>query len=133
MQSGEQGVHGVIIHVVTPTHALFDLERLADYALQAEDLLPLVQTLESDLSRASQELSKLLQTHADGPSLHLTLHALKGMAGMFARPSLHEAITLADDVCRRGESSHGSVLAQGLSTPIQQWLAEVQEWLRSYS
>ena len=38
--------------------SLFDLNRLADYALEADELLPLVQTLEGDLSRTLDELNQ---------------------------------------------------------------------------
>ena len=113
--------------------SLFDLNRLADYALEADELLPLVQILEGDLSRTLDELNQKLITNADGFALHPVLHALKGMAGMFAQPNLHQAIALADDVCRQGDSQRGMVLAHDLAPAMHQWLTEVQGWLRSYS
>ena len=112
---------------------LLDLQRLADYALEPDELLPLVQTLESDLSLALTDLQRLLSAQPDGDTLHHRLHAIKGLAGMFATSQLHLAITEADEACRHGQVDKGMGLAHNLSQALQQWLGEIRAWLRSYS
>jgi HPt (histidine-containing phosphotransfer) domain-containing protein len=133
LQAVKQWVHAVIIHAVSHPPQHLDLQRLSDYALEPGDLLPLVQTLEADLTGALADLNRLLSAQPDGDSLHHRLHALKGMAGMFAVAALHLAITEADEACRHGQVETGMGLAHGLTQSLQQWLGEVRAWLRSYS
>lgn len=106
---------------------------MADYALEPDELLPLIQTLESDLSRTLAELADLLASNASVDALQRNLHSLKGMAGMFARPALQQAVTRADDLCRHAEVAQAVAQAGAVMRPLEQWLVEVRVWLRSYS
>lgn len=116
----------------SPTH--LDLDRLRDYALEPADLHPLVATLATDLNTALLALeSALASPDVAGQELHLHLHALKGMAGMFGGADLLAGVTRADDACRRNDLLLGLPLTRALLPDLHGWLAEVKAWLQRYS
>jgi HPt (histidine-containing phosphotransfer) domain-containing protein len=135
LQSVQQGIHAVIIPCVNPPphFSWLDLHRLSDYALDAADLRPLMQTLADDLAHQTMALNQALTRGEDAQTLHRLLHALKGMAGMFAVPALYEALTLADDACRQGQHELGEPRARAVLPSLGLWLAEVRAWLHRYS
>ncbi|MDI9330084.1 MAG: Hpt domain-containing protein [Alphaproteobacteria bacterium] len=110
-----------------------DLQRLSDYALDESDLPPLVRTLAADLFGQTTELKKSLSDQVDVIHLHPVLHAIKGMAGMFAQPDLWQRIAGADDACRQGDQALGLDLAAALVAPLDEWLTEIRTWLQRYS
>jgi HPt (histidine-containing phosphotransfer) domain-containing protein len=110
-----------------------NLHRLSDYALDPADLQPLMQTLADDLSQQNLVLRQALSSGAQAQILHQILHALKGMAGMFAMPSLYDALTQADDACRSGNLALGEPLARSVLPALDLWLTEVRDWLQRYS
>jgi HPt (histidine-containing phosphotransfer) domain-containing protein len=106
---------------------------MQDLGLDSQDLQVLVQTLITDLNQQVQQLRSALEGSVDAPSLHRQLHALKGMAGMFAQDSLLKSITQADDASRSGQLGLGLELSVHLLPRLQQWLADAQAWLQRYS
>jgi HPt (histidine-containing phosphotransfer) domain-containing protein len=106
---------------------------MQDLGLDAQDLYPLMQTLVSDLNPQVQQLQALLHGPLDAQTLHRPLHALKGVAGLFAHASLLQAITQADDASRSGHLDLGRELSEQLLPRLNQWLADAQAWLQRYS
>jgi HPt (histidine-containing phosphotransfer) domain-containing protein len=135
LQAMEQGIHGVIIPCVTPhlSFSWLDLHRLSDYSLDTADLQPLMLTLADDLGRQNLALSQALDSGADAQTLHQILHALKGMAGLFAVPAMQAALTRADDACRQGQWASGATLARSVQPALNMWEQEVGLWLQRYS
>jgi HPt (histidine-containing phosphotransfer) domain-containing protein len=106
---------------------------MADLGLQDSELLPLIQTLVADLTTQSQQLKALLDGSVDAPTLHRSLHALKGMAGLSAQAALLQAITQADDASRSGDLQLGLELSKPLVGELQAWLDDAHAWLQRYS
>lgn len=116
-----------------PPFAHLDLHRLSDYALDEADLQPLMQALADDLAGQIQVLTEALDRGDDPQALHRVLHAIKGMAGMFAVSPLIAGVTRADDACRQGQGEVGVPLARAVLPDLSAWLVEVRAWLQRYS
>jgi len=110
-----------------------DLSKAQEYALEVEDLIPLLQTLLSSLAVERGSLALALHSRIDHQA-HRHLHSLKGMASMFCGDRLRNDLTRADNLARQQPVLWTELLecCQQVNARLDRLVNQVEALLRRY-
>ncbi len=107
--------------MVSPSNDL-DLTQATAYALQPAELAELLGTVDASLTASLV----LLRTPADLPSLHRSLHDVKGYLGLVASGGLCELVVQADLAARQGHGEASRQAVQALLPRLERLHSALQ-------
>ena len=101
-----------------------DLTQAHAFALQPDDLVELLGTVDTSLTASLL----LLQTASDAQALHRALHDLKGYVGLVAGSELCQQVHQANSLAGQGHAAPAQQLVQSLVPRLQR----IQTSLQAY-